>query len=161
MELKYYANSKWVIRRHPNLIVAQRGISLWWQIIRTIGHSGNVNTSFSLQVKWEEFCERLNQFSGRCMENPKHQRQLFVTAERILLNNYSYLKTDLTICYNDTDLVIVLMQAVLWKQKRWWKSCFITRLCFNVADKKRVSLKKSLDFHYDLWAHGKMFLHSK
>lgn len=46
MELKYYANSDWVIRRHSNQIVAQRGITLWWQITWFIGHSGTVNISF-------------------------------------------------------------------------------------------------------------------
>lgn len=50
MELKYYANSDWVIRRHSNLIVAQRGITLWWQIIWFICHGRAVNVSFHCEL---------------------------------------------------------------------------------------------------------------
>lgn len=39
MELNYYAHSGGAIRRHSDLILAQRGNTVWWQITWVIGNS--------------------------------------------------------------------------------------------------------------------------
>lgn len=67
MELKYYANSGGAIRRRVDLILAQRGNTVWWQITWVIGHSGTGSVTFHGEwggIANAPICHQQYEFTG-------------------------------------------------------------------------------------------------